>query len=110
MIFASLALIFAAQSGTVAAPGVCSYALIAGDASGRKTNVYRTPTLASGKAAKLGRGTPVFVCGARGQWLWVHFAQGRHKCRGTANGLDARAASTCAKGWVERRYVAVVAR
>ncbi|WP_411340718.1 hypothetical protein V6U71_01790 [Sphingopyxis sp. J-6] len=110
MILAPLALLFAAQSGAAAPAGVCSYAVIAGDASSRKTNVHRTPTIASGKVGKLTRGTPVFVCGARGNWLWVHFAQGRHSCRGTANGLDVRYASTCAKGWVERHRVAVAAR
>jgi hypothetical protein len=110
MIFASLALLLAAQGPVAAAPALCSYAVIAGDASGRKTSVYRTPTIAAGKVGKLGRGTPVYVCGSRGNWLWVHFSQGRHRCRGTANGLDARYASTCAKGWVERRRVAVVAR
>lgn len=109
MIFASLALLFAAQS-PAAAPALCPYAVIAGDASGRKTSVYRTPTIAAGKVGKLGRGAVVYVCGSRGDWLWVHFSQGRHRCRGTANGLDGRYASTCVKGWVERRRVAVVAR
>lgn len=107
MILAPLALLLAAQGGDA---GVCSYAVIAGDTSGRKTNVHRTPTIASGKVGKLDRGTPVFVCGTRGDWLWVHFAQGRHSCRGTAGGLDAGYASSCAKGWVERRRVAVRTR
>lgn len=109
MILASFALLLAAQ-GPSAAPALCPHAVIAGDASGRKTSVYRTPTIAAGKVGKLGRGTPVYVCGSRGDWLWVHFAQGRHACRGTGRGLDARYASTCAKGWVERRRVAVTAR
>lgn len=107
MILAPLALFLAAQGG---AAGVCPYAVIAGDTSARKTNIYRTPTIASGKVGKLDRGAPVFVCGARGDWLWVHYSQGRHSCRGTTGGLDTRYAATCANGWVERRRVAVIAR
>ncbi|ALC10919.1 hypothetical protein [Sphingopyxis sp. 113P3] len=107
MIVSALTLLFAAQ-GPV--PALCSAAVIAADAGGRKTNIYRTPTIAAGKVGKLGRGTPVYVCGSRGNWLWVHFSQGRHICRGTRQGLEVRHASTCAKGWVDRRRVTIIAR
>lgn len=110
MIFAPLALLFAAQAAGPPVPALCPYGVIADDGTGRKTAIYRTPTIGAGKVGKLGRGAPVFVCGARGNWLWVHFEQGRHSCRGTANGLDGRYASTCVKGWVERRRVAVAVR
>ncbi|WP_432769721.1 MAG: hypothetical protein HEQ22_02960 [Sphingopyxis sp.] len=107
MIITTLALLFAGAPATPAAtaPGACPYAVVARDATGRRTNVHRHPTLAAGKVAKLGSGTPVFVCGAKGGWLWVHFSEGRHTCRGTASGLDVRYARACAKGWVERHRI-----
>lgn len=107
MIVSALTLLLAAQEP---APAFCSPAAIAADAGRRKTNIYRTPTIAAGKVGKLDHGTPVYVCGSRGNWLWVHFAQGRRACRGTRQGLELRNASTCAKGWVERRRVAATSR
>lgn len=109
MILSSFALLLAAQAEAPATrPGACAYALVAADRTGRRANVHRAPTLAAGKIAKLGANTPVFICGAKGSFYWVHFAEGRHTCRGTATGLDPRYASTCEKGWVEKSQIRLV--
>lgn len=112
MILLSLALLLAAQAeAPVTRPGACAYALVVADRTGRRADIHRSPTLAAGKVAKLGANTPVFICGAKGSFYWVHFAEGRHKCRGgTATGLDPRYASTCEKGWVQKSHIRLVSR
>ena len=110
MILTSLALMLAGTDASAASAALCPPARIARDQTGRRTNVHRTATLASGKVAKLGSGEVVYVCAAKGSWYWVHFADGRHKCYATSAGLDARYASTCATGWIQRHRLIAVAR
>lgn len=99
-----------AQSSAPAVAAHCPYALIAGAPRSAKVSVYRTPTIAARKTGRLRPGTVVYICGETAAFVWVHYAEGRYSCRGGGNGLDGRAASTCANGWVEKRKIAIVAR
>ncbi|MBL0768709.1 hypothetical protein JI743_07830 [Sphingopyxis sp. DHUNG17] len=92
------------------APALCNYAVVAGSRRDPSVWVYRSPSMGARKTAKIKAGSPVFVCAGNAEWFQVHYADGRHSCRGTTGGLDRRLASTCASGWVHRHRIAVVAR
>lgn len=98
------------QSSAPAVAANCPYAIVAGGPQDPKVSVYRTPSIGARKTGKLKAGSVVYVCGENRGWFWVHYKDGRYSCRGTGNGLDGRAASTCANGWVDRRYIRVVSR
>lgn len=103
MTTAALAL---ALQAAPAAP-TCPLALAAGNA---RAWVYRAPSVGARKTARLRPGSPLFICGENAGWFLVYYPDQRHACRGTTNGLDVRAASTCANGWLPRHHVAVVKR
>ena len=56
------------------------------------------------RTARVMPGQPVFLCGSRGVWIFVRFADRRHSCGGIGS-RPARAGSTCAEGWIERRRI-----
>jgi hypothetical protein len=98
------------QSSAPAVAANCPYAIVAGTPQDARVSVYRTPTVAARKVGRLKAGSVVYICGGNSSWLWVHYRDGRYSCRGTGNGLDGRAASTCANGWVERYRIRIVSR
>lgn len=99
------ALAFALQAAPVAPS--CPHGVAAGSA---RLWVYSAPGAGARKTAKLRPGTRLFVCNANAGWLYVLYPDRRHSCPGTATGLDIRAASACASGWLPRQHVAVARR
>lgn len=87
-----------------AAPAGCTIGWIARGPSNSRTWAYKAPSPGARKTAKLKAGSAVFLCGARRDWVFIRFADGRRSCGGIG-GTPARAGSTCAEGWIERRRV-----
>ena len=82
----------------------CTLGRIAGDPRETRIWVSLAPSPGARRTARVKPGQPVFLCGSRGVWIFVRFADRRHSCGGIGS-RPARAGSTCAEGWIERRRV-----
>ncbi|MBN8842445.1 MAG: hypothetical protein J0H88_04275 [Sphingomonadales bacterium] len=110
MLMTSAVLAMMLQSSAPAVAANCPYAIVMGGPRDSKVPTYRTPTIAARKVGRLKPGSAVYICAENRNWFWVHYKDGRYSCRGTGNGLDGRAASTCANGWVPKDRIFLVSR
>lgn len=107
MLTITTALLLAMQAAP--ATSACRLARIAGTERDARTWVYRFPNPGARREARLRGGEGVFVCGEKGRWLWIRYADARHSCGGIGGGTPPYT-SACADGWVDRRRVVAVGR
>lgn len=110
MLMMSAVLAMMAQSPAPTVAANCPYAIVMGGPRDPKVPVYRSPSIGARKVGRLKPGSAVYICGENRGWFWVHYKDGRYSCRAGGNGLDGRAASTCANGWLPKSRIYLVSR